>query len=492
MILRLIQLTWKENIRSSFWQKSVVTNIFIGFIVFILMLYLLALGVFIDEILLKLFPDRAPIDVFNGALLYYFGFDLFVRYMMQSLPTFSVEAFLHLPVKKTLLIHFLIVRSFTSLLNFLPLLVFIPFSIKVIAQDYNGVQVLGYLLTILVLIFNNNLLATWIKRQLVGKASIVAWAGGVLLTVFMLDYFGVFSLSAISTMVFDFVAMHPASILFALGLAVFTYSLNFQYLKSSMYPEELVRRKSNKVENLSEIRYLKELGLTGTIIGLEMKLWLRHKRTKSMLYMLPLFVLYGLFFYPNPLYKDMSGFLIFVGIFMSGGLMINYLNYSFGYESNYFDYILSSRIDLKNYLKVKLYIGIILSTFCFIITIPYVFFGWHILLINTVTWLFNIGFLSVVLLYTATYNKKAMDLTKGAAFNYQGIGAGNWLAMLPAFLLPVLIYLPFSLFGYPYAGLMFIGILGLIMLLLINPMIKIIEKQLISRRYIMAESFRNN
>ncbi len=50
-----------------------------------------------------------------------------------------------------------------------------------------------------------------------------------------------------------------------------------------------------------------------------------------------MFLLYGLFFYPNPVYKDMSGFLIFVGIFMSGGMMLNYANYAFAYESSYFD-----------------------------------------------------------------------------------------------------------------------------------------------------------
>ncbi len=492
MIRQFIQLSWKESMRSTFWQKNVATNILIGFIVFILFLYLLAFGLFIDKILLELFPDRNPVDVFNGALLYYFGFDLFFRYMMQSLPTFAVESFLHLPVKKSFLVHFLIVRSFTSLLNFLPLLVFVPFAFKVLPADYSNTNIWIYLLGILILIFNNNLLATWIKRQLVGKTSIVAWAAIILIAIFVSDYFGLFSLSAVSTHLFAFILKNPYSILAVLALAIISYQLNYSFLRSSMYPEELARKKKDKVENISEMRYLQELGLTGTIIGLEMKLWLRHKRTKSMLYMLPLFVLYGLIFYPNPQYENMWGFLIFVGIFMSGGLMINYLNYSFGYESNYFDYILSSRIKLRDYLKVKLYIGMILSTFCFIITIPYVYFGWHVLLINAMTWLFNIGFLSVVLLYMATYNKKRMDLTKGAAFNYQGVGAANWLAMVPAFLLPVIIYAPFSFAGYPYAGMMFIGILGIIALLLNKALLGMIEKQLISRRYIMADSFRDN
>ena len=53
--------------------------------------------------------------------------------------------------------------------------------------------------------------------------------------------------------------------------------------------------------------------------------------------MLPLFLLYGLMFYPKQEYLNQNGFLMFVGIFMTGGMMLNYANYAFGYESGYFD-----------------------------------------------------------------------------------------------------------------------------------------------------------
>jgi len=83
-----------------------------------------------------------------------------------------------------------------------------------------------------------------------------------------------------------------------------------------------------------------------------------------------------------------------------------------------------------------------------------------------------------------------MDLRKGAAFNYQGLGASHWLSMLPAFLLPVIIYLPFSWAGVPKAGLLFIGALGVAGLLFHKTMLNIILKQFLKRKYIMAEGFR--
>ena len=206
--------------------------------------------------------------------------------------------------------------------------------------------------------------------------------------------------------------------------------------------------------------------------------------------MFPVFILYGFFFYPTPQYKEAYGMLIFVGTFMTGGMTMNYLNHAFGYESNHFDGMLTNRVDMDLYIKAKLSIGMLISTICFIITIPYLFFDIEILLINFVTYLFNLGFISYVLMYMATYNKKRMDLSKGGSFNYQGLGAANWLVLLPAFLLPILIYAPFGLTGYRFAGFAAIGLIGILGLLSRKFWVKSIERNFYKRKYIMADGFR--
>ena len=206
--------------------------------------------------------------------------------------------------------------------------------------------------------------------------------------------------------------------------------------------------------------------------------------------MTPIFLLYGLMFYPKPEYINQYGFLMFVGVFMTGGMMLNYANYAFGYESGYFDGLLTKNIDFKQYIAVKYYISVLICVICFILTIPYLYFGVKILLINAAMFLYNIGVLSFVLLFFATYNKKKIDLSRGGAFNYQGIGAMNWLAVLPAFLLPVLIFIPFKLSGQPNWGIAFIGILGIIGLFFSRIFIGMITKNFFSRKYIMASSFR--
>jgi hypothetical protein len=325
---------------------------------------------------------------------------------------------------------------------------------------------------------------------MVGKLSIVAIFGLSLIGLVLLDYFDLISLSLISSIIFGELLKYPILIFVPLAIMVFFYSLNFFYLKSRLYPEEIVITKARKLDSLSDIHYLKTLGLTGHLVSLDLRMIWRHKRTRSLVYMAPLFLGYGFFFYPVPIYREMYGFLIFVGIFMTGGMMLNYLNYCFSYESNYFDNILVNYRDFDHYLWAKYIFGITIAVVSYILTIPYVFFGSDILLLNTMTFLYNIGFLSFVLFYLSTFSKKRMDLSKAATFNYQGLGASHWLSMLPAFLLPVFIYLPFSWLGYSKAGLLFIGALGLAGLLFHRSMFEIVKKQFLKRRYEMAEGFR--
>jgi hypothetical protein len=491
MIRWFIVNQWKESVRSTIWNRNLVGNIILGFVVLMLVLDLVLVGLFIDVVLKEANPGKDPVMLFNGILLFYFGIDLLIRYLAQSLPTLSVESYLHLPIRKSVIVHYVVGKSLVHIFNVLPFLIIIPFMIKVLVPLYSGVQLFGWILSVFCLVLTSNFLATFFKRILVSKPAITAVFGLILLLLGVMDYLGWVSLSSVSAQFFGAILKSPLLAVIAVIILCLVYLLNYLFLRSRLYPEEVIQKKRQQTAgNLPYIKYLDSMGMTGDLVTLEIKLWLRHKRTKSMLYMLPLLIFYGFFFYPQPVYKDMTPMLIFVGIFMSGGMMMNYLNYAFAYESNYFDGILTRKIDMRRYLSAKLGIGMIVSAFCFIVTIPYVFFGLKILVINIVTFVFNIGCLSFLLLYLATYNKKRMDLSKGAAFNYQGIGAMNWLVMFPAFIAPILIYIPFKLAGIPYVGIAVIGLIGMAGLIFSKYIIELIFRQFHKRRYLMAEGFR--
>ncbi len=68
---------------------------------------------------------------------------------------------------------------------------------------------------------------------------------------------------------------------------------------------------------------------------------------------MPIFLLYGFFFYPQDIYRDMGGMMIFVGIFITGGVGMSVGNYFLGWESSFFDAILANNIDFDKYFRAK-------------------------------------------------------------------------------------------------------------------------------------------
>jgi hypothetical protein len=207
-------------------------------------------------------------------------------------------------------------------------------------------------------------------------------------------------------------------------------------------------------------------------------------------------LLYGLIFYPNPEFYGQNEWLIFVGIFMTGGITLIYGQYILSWESSYFDGILSHIDDFYMYFKAKYNLLVLATLACLIITLPYAYFGTRILLINIMAALFNMGVSSVFVLYMSTNNKKRLDLSKGAAFNYQGVSATQFLISFPVMLIPLIIYLPFWALGNIYGdhlydiGILSIGGIGLLALALHKPLLKGVVNRFLERRYLIGEGFR--
>ncbi|MCX6223289.1 MAG: DUF5687 family protein [Bacteroidia bacterium] len=481
---------FKETTRSSFWQKQIVLNIIMGLLLLIMLSYLVMLGILIDKILTGIFPDQDPIVLFNGIVLYYFAIEFLIRFFMQSLPVLNLETYLALPIRKSAIVHYVASKSIFSIGNYLSWLVFIPFAIKVIAPRYSMAIAWVWILSMILLVFTNNFLATYVKRQLAHKPWVVGIFALGLVALMAFDHFHVFSLSALSDSLMGGILKKPYLVIIPLIVMILTYLINYFFLSGRLYPDEVNLKKKAKTDSLGEIRYLKSFGLTGQLLSLDLRLLWRHKRTRSLFYTAPIFLLYGLIFYPEKSFNMASGMSIFVGIFMTGGIMINYLNYCFSYESNHFDAILAHYTDFRQYIRSKYILSITICIICFVLTIPYGLFGKHILLINTATFLYNIGFLSFVMLYLSTYSTKRMDLSRSASFNYQGLGASHWLSMLPGFLLPVLILWPFNHFNIAWMGYIVISIMGLAGLVLNKILLGVVTRQFMKNRYTMAKGFR--
>ncbi len=480
----------KKFSRSASADKETATAIFLGILVVVVVGYSLAFGFALESIITSALKQSKPIDFLNGLMIYYFASEFLMRYFLQSLPVMDVQPYLHLPVAKSKIVHFLLGRSLLNVMNTFVFLLFTPFALTAIANVYGAGQAWIWLVSLwLVSLINHWLIVLFKKKfddNIWGLLVLVMIVG----TLAASDYFGWFQLSTLSQKLFN-ISLHGYTSIVALVISqVGLYMLAYLFFSKSLYTEDLL---ANENQNYYEanLAFLKNFGSVGEWISIELKLILRHKRGRTVLVMNLFFLLYGLFFYRDPSFsQNLPGIVILIGILMTGIFVMNYGQFLFSWQGSHFDFILTQPVSLVKYIESKYWLMAAVTCACFLLSIPYVYFGWSMLLVHLAAALFNMGINIFIVMNMAMWDPKKIDLSKGSALNYEGIGAAQWLMGLPVMLAPFVFYLPFSLAGHPMAGLAAVGTAGLLGILFRRKLIQVTAKRLEKRRYVIASNFR--
>lgn len=493
IISTLLSHQWKEATRSSVWQKNLAVNLVLGFFMLILLLYVVLLSLFLDKIIEAGWPDLDPLTAINAVLLYYFLIDLAMRFFLQELPVLSVQPYLHLPISKGKLVHFVLLKSITSLFNALPLLLFIPFAVKTLPAVYGVGGTWTWVAGLFLITLINNFLTLYFKRMMAEKLLVSVFFLLTVLALAAADYGNLISLGAASGTFFNALGTAPGWLLVPVVLLVGVYLLNYRFLIDHTYPEELQVRKASKVGGNAEINFLQRFGELGSLIGLELKLIMRHKRPKSTTLMSVFFLGYGFIFYTQETYTNGFAMLIFPGIFMTGFLMMSYGQFVPGWQSAHFDALLTKRLSPYTFYLAKFWMFTVTCAAAFLITLLYGFLpevGPKILAINAACFLYNIGINTFVVLFMSTFNKKRIDLSKSASFNWQGVGATQFVMMIPTLLLPLLLYMPFGVLGQPWWGIAALGVVGLLGFIFHQQLLGLVVKRFKQEKYAIAAGFR--
>ena len=151
-------------------------------------------------------------------------------------------------------------------------------------------------------------------------------------------------------------------------------------------------------------------------------------------------ILYGLVFYTMEDFGMNSAMLVLVGILMTGIFLMNFGQFIPAWDSAYYSMMMSQNIPLRKYLEAKAGLIAVSVVGMFLLSLPYVYFGWEALLINLGAALYNLGINIPVILFFGSMNKKRIDLTKSAIGNMQGTGAAQFLVGIPLFGAPMIIY----------------------------------------------------
>ena len=487
-------LTFLEHQRKSFWRgrnkgAGIVSRVVMVILMGYFILVAIGAGLFMEPLIRKIFPQADVLAVFNGFVLYYFMFDFLIRIQMQELPTIAVKPYLHLNVRRRSIVNFLNLRALFSPFNFIPAFLLLPFCLSYISSNAGGTTALLYVVAIVSGIIFNNYLVLYLKRRSISNILFVAAGVAIIGALAALEYFKLISISTLANDIFATLSRLPATVLGFILLAVAMYFINARYLRRNLYLEELSRKEEPKAS--TDYPFFNRFGKAGELAALELKLILRHKRSRSSLFMGLVFLAYGFLFYKAPLIEnDQFASMLFAAVFITGITVIMYGQFMFAWQSAHFDGILANKISLHDFIRAKFLLFTIGCTIIAILSTFYGLLSWKLLLLHLAAYLYNIGFGTVIVLWFATMNYKRLDLSKGASFNWQGVSAVQWILGIPLLVLPFIIYLPFGVTDHPYWGLIAIALFGLITLLMRNWWIKGLTKILIKKRYKIAEGFR--
>lgn len=490
MFRRFLSLEWKSFFRSASVGKSLGLKILMIFLALYFAAAFLLLGIGLYPLLLEVYPDQDPLELVNRFVLMWLVFELGLRFMLQTLPVMDIKPLMILPIPKRKVVNFVLIKSLYSFYNFLPLFVIIPFGLfNIYKSEYAVSSILGWMLAMIALSLCVNYSNFIIKKRFTDNLKALIPVILMISVLAALEYFKVFEISLLFGNLLNYLVANPYLALIPVSLLVILYKWNQQNLESKFYLDAGLKGKKLSTDT-RDFDWTRKFGSIAPFLQLDLKLIWRNKRPKTTIYMSLLLVGYGMFFYPNDAYHAWEAFYVFIGIFMTGIFMINFGQFIPSWDASYYPMIMSQNIPLKQYLASKAGLITFSVVFLAILTTPYVYFGWHILMINMVSALYNIGVNIPILLYAGSFNKKRIDLDKSPFMNYQGTGAAQWLVSLPLMALPVLFYWIVDKFLGTEAAIGFLAALGIVGLLLRPVLLNGIAQRYRDRKYAMINGFK--
>ena len=488
MFIKLFINEWKQKLRSPYLSTSLVQKILIGLFALYFLLNFLVLGIYMDEVLEKVFPNSNSIVKFNGLLLYYFIFDLLTRFFMQQFPVLTIQPYLTLPIKKSNLIHFLLLKSVPTFFNLLGLLLFLPFFFKVILANYTLAASISWLLTLVSMVLLSNFLSFYLKKAFDIKPLliflIICLVGGL----FYLDNLGYIGLSGMSEAGMNFLCSQVYWALIPVGLLVGVYFFTYRFFKAHIYLDSFSRQEAQKLVSTSELNLFSRFGKIGELMNLEMKMIWRNGRSRTFLYLSIFFL-----FFPFLMIGGGHGlsYKIMFGILLTGMFAFNHAQLLLSWHSSHFDYILTRNLTAQDLFKSKFYLLALSVFISYLLMLPFSFFLEHWFLISSMSMFFNVGVGIFLYMYLANYNSMKIDASKGNVFNFEGFGASHYLIMLPLIVIPILIALPFEWLGYPGIGMAAFGLLGILGFVFQERILAWIRTHFEKRKHIISTAFRN-
>ena len=385
---------------------------------------------------------REAYHVMNSGLIFVLALDFLMRLPFLKTPTQEVKPYLLLPVKRSRLIDFLLLRSGLNSFNLLWLFLFVPFAIITVTKFYGVAGVLTYCIGIwLLIVFNNYwylLCRTLMDERIWWVLLPIAVYGGIAAALFIPDNSPLFGFFI--DLGEGFITGNILTFICVLVAITLMWFINRSIMQKLVYNElNKTEDTTVQVKTVSEYKFLDRYGEIGEYIRLELKLLLRNKVCRKSLYSVTAIVLiFSLTISFSDIYDGGSrDFFVLYNYIIFGILFLSPL---MSYEGNYIDGLMSRKESIYSLLRAKYILYSIALIIPFVLMIPGMVTG-RVSVLGCIAWIvFVPGAVYFCLFQLAVYNNKTLDLNAKMT-GRQNVGTGlQNLISGAAFGVPLLLF----------------------------------------------------
>lgn len=483
--------------RSPMLTQGKVAKFMAYFMVSILIMYLIGFSIMFSLLATDV-RSMTAYEFMYAFLPFVMTIDFFMRFMIQQTPTQQVKPYVLLPISRYTCIDFFIIRSLLSSGNLVLMFLYVPFSIMAVVFSE------GIWLTVLFL-FGFYLIELFISqiysifRTLVNQ-NVMFWLLIVpLLTIVASPIF--FNSKWALTINLDHLLRGYAHlgtwicrgniiawiILFAL---VISSALANRCLQHKFVYAELAREeKAIKVSTTQSFKFLKNWGMVGEFIRLEMFSIRRNKNVRK------------IFISSNAVVLVFSLICSFSSVYDDLGMVKFWLIYNFAiygamlllrimtFEGNYIERLMMGNKTIAKLLHAKFYIYSAILMFPFLLMLPMVFTGKATLLMLFAYMVYTAGVDNFLFMQLAVYNKQSAPLNR--KLTGKAMVENNWIMIfieILAFTLPILLVNIFSILASDNIAYIILAAIGLIFICTHKLWLGNIYNRLNARKYENIES----
>lgn len=479
----IIRHQWLSFRRSPAFEKDIGIKIFLAALGFLVLLNLILVSSNLNQTLEAIGINQEPTQLVNQFLLYYFVTELALRYIMQTVPVLDIEPYLHLPIQKKLITRFLVIKSIFNPYNLIAPAIFIPLTISTFIPALGIEKSIAWLVFTLLVSLCLHFFNLLMKKKL--EDNLTVWL--ILGTLIALNFVGArfmdFELIPLGDWAIASYNM-PSLLLLPIALLSFLIYTCFQFFHQNLYLEDLFDAKMMSGEKLtSKLSNWENKGLMNTLIVQELKLILRHKRSRSSIMLAGLFLFYPLLIFSMGQEAQSKSMAILVSVFFTGIFIIQYGQFLWSWNTNQMDFFLTKINPYTFWVESRYRLLIYSVLITTVLSLPYFYFGYEVMLIMGATALYNIGINSMLIMRMSLWGAKPIELDKSAMMNYQGVGASQFVVGIPLIFGPIAVYSAFTAVWNDQIGVLAIAIAGLIGLIFRKPFFNAIAKKLKKDKY---------